>query len=100
MNSASSADSIKYSGQWVLSASAADRRVCLAGTNPSATGEETIAASAEFVMSVSVMRDGIPTATGSDRNTQRNLEAHASTKPKIFATKPRESHLIAISKQV
>src|SRR5215813_5439336 len=58
MNSASSADSIKYSGQRVLSASAADRCVCFAGINPPATGEETIAASVEFVMRVSVMRDG------------------------------------------
>src|SRR6516162_7761876 len=100
MNNASSADSIKYSGQWVLSANAADRCVCFAGTNPPTTGEETIVASAEFVMNLSVMRDWIPTAIGSDRITQRNQEACASKKPKIFATKTRESHLIAISKQV
>src|SRR5258708_11575560 len=70
MNNASSADSIKYSAQWVLSASAADRCVCFVGTNSPTTAEETIVASAEFVMNFSVMRDGIPTAAGSDRNTQ------------------------------
>ena len=105
MNSVSSADSIKYSGQWVLSASAADRCVCFAGTNPPATGEETIAASAEFVMSVSVMRDGIPTPAGSNRNTQRNREARASNATEnICDQNPRmasDSHLEAgLSAQV
>ena len=75
MNKASSADSIRYSGQCVLSASAADRCFCFAGTNSLATGEETIVGVAGFAMEVSVMRDGIPKAAGSDRNTQRNSEA-------------------------
>jgi hypothetical protein len=99
MNNASSAASIKYSGQWVLSASAADRCVRFAGTNPLATGEETIAASAEFVMNLSVMRDGIPTAAGSDRNTQRNQEARRlNSTEDICDQSPRiasDSHLKA-----
>src|SRR6266704_449945 len=74
MNTASSVDSIKYSGQWVFSASVADRCVCFAGTNSPTTGEETTVGLAGFAMKLSVMRDRIPKAAGSDRNTQRNQE--------------------------
>src|SRR5437660_469659 len=99
MNNASSADSIKYSGQWVLNASAADRCVCFAGTNSPTTGEGTIVASVEFVMNLSVMRDGIPTAAGSDRNTQRNQEARRlNSTEDICDQNPRiasDSHLEA-----
>ena len=44
MNNASSADSIRYSGQWVLSASAADRWGCFAEINSPTAGEELFTA--------------------------------------------------------
>src|ERR1051326_1001759 len=73
INNASSADSIRYSVQWVFSASATDRRVCLAGIDSPTNGDATIAASAEFAMNLSVMRDGIQSSEGSDQNTQNDL---------------------------